>query len=352
MAIDQERLDGLVGQLAGEFGVAFSAATMVLGDRLGLYQAMAGAGPISPAELARQTGTVERLIAEWLAGQAASGYVDYDPATGSYELTEEQAAVFAAENEPSFMLGAFQIVASTLRDLDKIEAAYRGDGGLGWHEHDALLFVGTERLFRPGYAANLVTSWVGALDGVRAKLEAGATVADVGCGLGASTILLAQAFPRSTFVGFDFHTESIDLARKAAAEGGVSDRVRFEVAGASSYPGTGYDLVAVFDALHDLGDPVGAARHILSTLAPDGTWLLVEPSAGDRIEDNFNPVGRIFYSASAMICVPSSLAQDVGLGLGAQAGEIRIREVVTQGGFTRFRRAAETPFNLVFEARP
>ncbi len=352
MAIDEGKLEAFVGGAVVDLGAAVSTALTVIGDKLGLYRAMAGAGPLTPAEVASRTGTNERLVREWLANQAAGGYVSYDAATGTFTLPEEQAFALAQEDSPVFLGGFAQVVLSIYRDLPKVLDAFTGDGGLGWHEHDHELFHGTERFFRPGYAANLESAWIPALDGVDAKLRAGARVADVGCGHGASAIVLAQAYPTSTFVGFDYHVASIDRARKAAAEAGVSDRVTFEVASAQDYPGTGYDLVAFFDCLHDMGDPAGAARHVLSTLAPDGTWLLVEPYAHDRIEDNLNPVGRVFYGASTVICTPASLSQEVGLGLGAQAGEARLREVVTGAGFTRFRRATETPFNLVLEARP
>ena len=288
---------------------------------------------------------------EWLNGQAAAGYVTYS-GDGRYTLTEEQATAFTDDSSPACVAGGFQVMLAATRAVDKLTDAFRTGEGIGWHEHHHDLFHGTERFFRPGYIANLSESWIPALDGVEDKLRAGAKVADVGCGHGASTIILAKAYPNSTFAGFDYHQPSIDAARKAAAEAGVSDRVTFEVASAKDFPGTGYDLVAIFDALHDMGDPTGAAAHVLSTLTPDGTWLLVEPFANDDVADNLTPIGRVFYSASTLICTPASLSQEVGTALGAQAGEARLREVVTAGGFTRFRRAAQTPFNIVLEARP
>jgi SAM-dependent methyltransferase len=352
MAIDQDRLNEFLGQFVADLGATFHAANVVIGDKLGLYKELAASGPCSSAELADRTGTAERYVREWLPGQAAGGYVTYDPATERYHLTPEQAFALAEEDSPAFVPGAFQLATSTVKDEPKIAEAFRTGAGVGWHEHHHDLFQGTERFFRPGYNANLVAQWIPALDGVLTKLETGARAADIGCGHGASTIILSQAFPNSSFVGFDYHDASIQWARKAADEAGVGERCRFEVATASDFPGTGYDLVACFDCLHDMGDPIGAAAHVLDSLAPDGTWLIVEPFANDRVEDNLNAVGRVYYNASTLICTPASLAQEGGLGLGAQAGESRIRDVVLQGGFTRFRRAAETPFNLVFEARP
>jgi len=348
--VDQALLDEFLGKVMTDVGAAFSQRLVYVGDKLGLYKAMAGAGPITPAELANRTGTAERYVREWLANQTAAGYVTHDD--GTFTLSDEAALVFADETSPAFVAGLAQVLASTYKDEAELTARFRTGEGLGWHEHDADLYDATERLFRPGYLANLVDSWLPALDGVVAKLEAGATVADVGCGHGVSTIVMAQAFPRSRFVGFDYHDASIDRARKLAAEAGVADRVTFEVASAKDYRGAGYDLVAFFDCLHDMGDPVGAARHVLSTLAPDGTWLVVEPFANDSLDDNAGPVAQVFYAASTLVCTPASLSQEVGLALGAQAGEAALREVVTQGGFTRYRRATETPFNLVLEAKP
>ena len=352
MAIDEAKLNDFVGKALGDLGGAVTAALVVIGDKLGLYRAMAGAGPLTPAELAERTGTTERYVREWLSAQAAAGYVDYDPATRRFSLGAEQAEALTNDESPACVVGGFQAMLAATRAEPKLLDAFRNGGGVGWHEHDPDLFRGTERFFRPGYNANLVSSWIPALDGVQAKLEAGARVADVGCGLGASTIILARAFPRSTFTGFDYHPASIETARQRAADAGVADRVRFEVAAAKAFPGNRYDLVAYFDCLHDMGDPVGAARHVRESLASDGTWLLVEPFANDDLAENLNPVGRLFYSASTLICTPASLSQEVGLALGAQAGEARLREVVQQAGFTRFRRATETPFNLVLEVRP
>ncbi len=350
--IDQAKLDEFMGRFVGDLGAALSAALVVIGDRLGLYRAMADGDPVSAEELARRTGTDARYVREWLSNQAAGGYVSYDPGQQTFSLGPEQAFALAQENSPAFVPGAFQLATALIKDEPKITEVFRTGAGVGWHEHNHDLFAGTERFFRPGYLANLVSSWIPALDGVDAKLEAGALAADVGCGHGASTILMAQAYPRSEFVGYDYHQASIEHARHAAEQAGLADRVSFEVAPAKQYPGDGYDLVCMFDCLHDMGDPVGAAAHVLGTLAPDGTWLIVEPYAGDRLEDNLNPVGRIYYGASTLVCTPASRDQEVGLALGAQAGEARLREVVTAGGFTRFRRATETPFNLVLEARP
>ncbi|MBI3948872.1 MAG: class I SAM-dependent methyltransferase [Acidobacteria bacterium] len=351
MSIDQERLNQFVFKAVGDLGATFHAAMVVIGDKLGLYKALANAGPLTSVELAERTGTTERYVREWLASQAAGGYVHYDPETSRYSLSEEQAFALAQEGSPAFLPGAFQLATAALKAEPEISEAFRTGRGFGWHEHDPNLFHGTQRFFRPNYVANLVSHWIPALDGVEAKLREGTHVADVGCGLGASTILMAQSYPNSTFIGFDYHEDSIKWAREKAKEAGVSDRVRFEAARAKDYPGADYGFVTFFDCLHDMGDPVGAAAHVLETLEEDGTWMIVEPFARDRLEENLNPIGRLFYSASTLICTPSSLAQEVGLALGAQAGEARMREVVTKGGFTRFRRAAETPFNLVYEAR-
>jgi SAM-dependent methyltransferase len=348
----QQEVEEFLGQFVVDMGAVAAGANIVLGDRLGLYAALAAAQPALPETVAAATGTDLRYVTEWLRGQAAGGYVQYDAVAGTFALSPAQAACLADATSPTYVAGAFQIATSMYKDLDRLERAYRTGDGVGWHEHDPDLFVGTERFFRPGYAASLVRDWIPALEGVEAKLLSGASVADVGCGHGASTLILAEAYPRSTFVGFDYHADSIRSAREAAAAAGLSDRVRFEVAGAADYPGTGYDLVAVFDALHDMGDPAGAARHVLDSLDTDGTWLIVEPNAGDDVTSNLNPVGRIFYSASSMICVPASRAQDGGTCLGAQAGPAAIEREVRHGGFTRFRTATSTPFNLVFEARP
>lgn len=352
MAVDEGKLMEFVGKAVGDLGATLTSSLVVIGDKLGLYRAMADSKPVTPAELAGSTGTNERNVREWLNGQAAAGYCQYDAATGKYFLDEEQAIALADETSPACVLGGFQAMTAAAKAVPRLIEAFRSGSGVGWHEHDADLFQGTERFFRPGYAANLTQSWLPALDGVVAKLDAGAKMADVGCGHGASTILLAQAYPSSTFFGFDYHAPSIDAARKAAAEAGVADRVTFEVASAKDYPGTDYDLVAHFDCLHDMGDPVGAAAHVLQSLAAEGTWMIVEPFAGDSVEDNLNPIGRVFYSASTLICTPASQSQEVGLALGAQAGEARLGEVIREAGFTRVRRATETPFNIVLEARP
>jgi SAM-dependent methyltransferase len=352
MAIDQEKLGAFLGKAIGDLGATLSAALVIIGEKLGLYKAMAGAGPMTSVELAKKTGTAERYVREWLAAQAAGGYVTYDAATGRYTLPEEQAFALAVEDSPAYLPGAFQLMTSVLKDEPKLTEAFRTGKGVGWHEHDPGLFEGTERFFRPNYIANLTSSWIPALDGVEAKLKKGARVADIGCGHGASTILLAKAYPNSTFTGFDYHSPSIEKANQRAAAAGVGDRAKFQVAKAKEFPGVDYDLVAFFDCLHDMGDPVGAAVHVRQALAKDGTWMIVEPFAGDKVEDNLNPLGRLFYAASTMVCTGASLSQEVGLALGAQAGEARLREVVTGGGFTRFRRATQTPFNLVLEARP
>jgi SAM-dependent methyltransferase len=351
MAIDEAKLNAFMGSFVNDLGAVMHAATIVVGDQLGLYKKLAEK-PAQVEELAERTETDPRYLREWLSAQAASGYVRYDPASQTFSLSEEQAFALAQEGSPAFIPGAFQIAVAQFKAIPKMAAAMRTGLGVGWHEHDPSLFHGTERFFRPGYAANLVSQWIPALEGVQARLEAGARVADVGCGHGASTIIMAQAFPASNFVGFDYHAPSIEVARASAANAGVADRVHFEVAAAKNFPGQEYDLVAVFDCLHDMGDPIGAAAHVKQSLKADGTWLIVEPFANDRLEDNLNPVGRIFYSASTFICTPTSRAQEVGACLGAQAGQARIGRVVAEGGFTRFRRATQTPFNLIYEARP
>jgi SAM-dependent methyltransferase len=351
-AIDEAKLQAFVGQAVTDMGAAISGLLLHLGDRLGLYKAMAGAGPMTSADLAERTGTTERYVREWLGNQAAGGYVVHDPATGTYELPPEQAMVVAVEDSPVFLAGAFESIASCYADHELFVDAFRTGAGVGWQDHDHRLFSGVVRLFGPGYAAHLVEEWLPALDGVVDKLRAGASVADVGCGRGASTVIMATAFERSTFAGFDPHEPSIEEARAAATRAGVNQRARFGVAAAKDLPGEGYDLVCVFDALHDMGDPVGAARRIRQALAPDGTLLLVEPAAGDTLEDNLNPVGRTFYGLSTVVCTPGSLAQEVGRGLGAQAGERQLTEVLREAGFSHVRRATETPFNLILEARP
>ena len=349
--IDESALDAFVGQVMGDLAATITGLLVHIGDRVGLYKAMAGSGPLTPPELAARTGTAERYVREWLSNQAASGYVTYDPETNRFTLPPEHAMVLAAEDSPAFLCGGFESTASAFSDHDRIEHAFRSGEGISWHEHDHRLFHGVERFFRPGYQTNLVTAWLPALDGVVPKLEAGATVADVGCGHGAATIVMALAYPNSRFVGFDYHAASIDAARKAAADAGVADRVTFEVAAAKEFPGRGYDLVCYFDCLHDMGDPVGAITHARDALAEDGTILLVEPFAGDSLADNLNLVGRAYYGFSTVICTPGSLAQEVGLGLGAQAGEATWRELFTRVGYSSLRRATETPFNLVLEAK-
>jgi len=348
--MEHAKVEAFVHKALGDIGSALTASLVVIGDKLGLYRAMAGAGPVTSQQLAARTDTSERCVREWLSAQAAAGYVDYDAETGRYTLPDEHALALTDEDSPACVLGGFQGMTAAMRAAPKVTNAFRTGCGVGWHEHDPELFVGVERFFRPGYNANLVASWIPALEGVEAKLRAGARVADIGCGHGASTIILAQAYPRSRFTGFDYHSESIAQARERAERAGVADRVQFEVASAKTYPGK-YDLVACFDCLHDMGDPVGAAAHVRESLAKEGTWLLVEPRAGDQVQENLNPVGRLFYSVSTLVCTQASLAQEVGTALGAQAGEARLHDVVTKAGFTKFRRAAETPFNLVFEVR-
>jgi SAM-dependent methyltransferase len=349
--IQSDKLDAFMHKVFGEIGAAMSAALVVVGDRLGLYKAMAGAGPMTSAELATKTGTGERHVREWLLNQAAGGFVEYDKDSARFTLPDEQAAALADESSPAFLPGAFQVIAAAFKDEERITAAFRSNGGVAWGEHHHDLFHGTERFFRSGYNAHLVGSWIPALEGVEARLREGAHVADVGCGHGASTLILARAFPRSRFTGFDSHPASIEKARALAHKAGVGELVKFELASATNFPGKGYQFVTCFDCLHDMGDPIGAAKHVRGALAPDGTWMIVEPFAGDKVEDNLNPIGRVYSAASTMICVPASLAER-GPALGAQAGEARIRSVATKGGFKRFRRATETPFNLVFEARP
>jgi len=351
-APDPEKLNAFVGKMLNDLGAAASAVLLIIGDKVGLYRELAKGEALTSGELASRTGTDERYVREWLANQAAGGYVDYDPATQTFTLPPERAFMLADESSPLYIHGAFQIVEAMMAAEPKISERFRSGKGFGWHEHEPMLFEGTERFFRPGYNAHLVGEWIPALDGVEAKLRTGAKVADVGCGLGASTIIMAQAYPNSSFHGFDYHAGSIELARKRAQASGVSDRVTFEVATAKDFPGRDYDLVTFFDCLHDMGDPVGAAKHVRDALAPNGSWMLVEPYAGDRLEDNLNPVGRIFYAASTLLCTPASKSQEVGLALGAQAGETRVRKVTEEAGLTRFRRATETPFNLVYEIKP
>jgi 2-polyprenyl-3-methyl-5-hydroxy-6-metoxy-1,4-benzoquinol methylase len=352
MSIDEIRLEKFISKLADDLGAALHASTVVIGDKLGLYRALADIGPTDAVTLADSTDCDSRLVQEWLDAQYVSGYCHFSARTASYWLSPEQAAVLADPTSPVFLVGSMTIAASTAKDEDKIRDAFRTGNGLGWHEHHHDLFHGTERLFKPGYAANLVSQWIPALEGVGEKLTRGCSVADLACGHGASSIVLARAYPHSTITGCDSHVASIDVARKRAAEAGVADRVRFEVAAAQEFPGAGYDLVCVFDALHDMGDPPGAARHIRKAIAPDGTWLLVEPMAGDCLDDNVNPVGRIFYAASTFICTPAAQAQPGGYALGSQVPDATLAELAADAGFSQFRRAAETPFNRIFEARP
>jgi 2-polyprenyl-3-methyl-5-hydroxy-6-metoxy-1,4-benzoquinol methylase len=351
MAIDEGKLNELLGKMVTELGAAWGGACVILGDQLGLYKELATGNGLTSAQLAERTGTAERYVREWLAAQAASGYIDYDGTARTFQLSLEQAMVFAQADSPVIMTGGFYSLQAIYESVPRMAEAFRTGKGLGWGEHCNCLFCGTEKFFGPGYRANLVSTWLPALDGVVAKLQAGGKVADVGCGHGISTIVMAQAFPNSHFFGFDYHQPSIDRARELAKAEGVAN-VTFDIATAKGYPGANYDLVTFFDCLHDMGDPAGASAHVRETLNANGVWMIVEPNAQDDLAGNLNPVGRIYYAASTVICVPSSLSQEVGLALGAQAGEAKLREVVTKGGFTRFRRATETPFNMVLEARP
>lgn len=350
-ALDMNKLNAFIGQFVTDLGASVHAGMVVIGERLGLYKALA-ARPMTPAELAAETQTDERYVREWLASQAAGNYVTYDEKAGKFSLTQEQAFTLANEESPAYLPGAFELALGSLAAVPRIAESFRSGAGMGWHEHVDGVFHGCEKFFRPGYAANLVSNWIPALGDVQRKLEAGARVADVGCGKGASTLLLAKAFPNSRFYGFDYHDKSVEAARGYAKRDGLGDRVTFEVSEAKTFPGKDYDFVAVFDCLHDMGDPVGAAAHVRRSLANDGTWMIVEPFANDQLKDNLNPVGRVYYSFSTLLCTPCSRSQEVGLCLGAQAGQARIREVVTSAGFSRFRRATETPFNIVYEARP
>jgi SAM-dependent methyltransferase len=349
--MDETKLNEIIGRFVGDLGATIAAGSVVVGNRLGLYRALAE-HPGTSDDLARRTQCDPRYVAEWLRGQAAGGYVTYDPAGDTWSMTEEQAFILADPDSAVFAPGAYTLALGSLQAIDRVTESFRTGAGIGWHEHDDEVFVGCEQFFRPGYLANLVPSWLPALDGVEAKLRAGAKVADVGCGLGASTILLAQEYPEIQIMGCDYHQGSIELARKRAAEAGVADRIDFEVASAQDFAGSGYDLVATFDCLHDMGDPVGAARHIRQALADEGTWLIVEPAAGDTVAENLNPVGRVYYGFSTLVCTPSSLSQPLGLALGTQAGPAQIRAVTATAGFTRFRQAAQTPFNMVLEVRP
>jgi SAM-dependent methyltransferase len=350
MAIDEARLMEFLGKFVGDLGATMAAGNVVVGDRLGLYKALAG-GPLRPQELADRTGTAPRYVDEWLRGQAAGGYVEYDAAAGTYFLTEEQAFALTNPDGPVFAPGAFQLAIGALRAEPEITGAFRSGAGVGWHAHDTDVFAGCERFFRPGYSASLIEAWLPALDGADAKLRDGALVADIGCGHGASTVLMAKAYPNSTVIGSDYHADSIAAARKRAAEEGLDGRAQFEVASAQTFSGGPFDLVTTFDALHDMGDPLGAARHVLQNLAEGGSWMIVEPFAGAAVGDNLNPVGRVFYSFSTFLCVPNALSQEGGYALGAQAGEEPMRRIATDAGFGSFRRVAETPFNIVYEAR-
>jgi SAM-dependent methyltransferase len=349
-ALDMDKLNAFVGQFVNDLGAAVHTGMVVIGEKLGLYKALAEM-PMTSAELAAKTKTDERYVREWLGSQAAGGYVMFDEKTGKFSMTPEQAFTLATEDSPAYLPGAFELALGSLAAVPRIAESFKTGAGMGWGEHAEGVFHGCEKFFRPGYAANLVSSWIPSLEGVKEKLEKGATVADVGCGKGASTLLMAKAYPKSTFFGFDYHDKSIEGARETAARQGLGDRVTFGVATAKGFPGK-YDLVTVFDCLHDMGDPVGAARHVREALKPDGSWMIVEPFANDAMKDNMNPVGRVYYSFSTLLCTPCSRSQEVGLCLGAQAGEKKIHDVVSEAGFTRFRRATQTPFNIVYEARP
>ncbi len=351
MAVDMDKLNNFMGRFVGDLGAAVHAGMVVIGEKLGLYKALAEKAMTSH-ELAEKTNTDERYVREWLASQAAGGYITYDEKEDKFSLSEEQAFALAKEDSPAYLPGAFELALGSLAAVPRIAESFRTGAGMGWHEHDDGVFHGCEKFFRPGYAANLVSMWIPALQDVKAKLEAGARVADVGCGKGASTILMAKSFPKSKFYGFDYHDKSIEGARETAEKEGLGDRVTFGVSKAKEFPGTDYDFVAVFDCLHDMGDPVGAAKHVRESLSKDGTWMIVEPFANDELKDNLNPVGRVYYSFSTLLCTPCSRSQEVGLCLGAQSGEKGMREVVNAAGFSRFRRATETPFNIVYEARP
>jgi SAM-dependent methyltransferase len=349
--LDMNKLNMFIGQFVADLGASAHAGMVVIGEKLGLYKALA-AGPMTPKELASSTQTDERYVREWLASQAAGGYITYDEKSGKFSLSPEQAFALANEESPAYLPGAFELAVGSLAAVPRIAESFRTGAGMGWHEHADGVFHGCEKFFRPGYAANLVSNWIPALHDVQQKLKAGARIADVGCGKGASTLLLAKAFPNSRFYGFDYHDKSIEAAREYAIRDGLADRVTFQVSKAKEFPGKDYDFVAVFDCLHDMGDPIGAAAHVRQSLAKDGTWMIVEPFANDQLKDNLNPVGRVYYSFSTLLCTPCSRSQEVGLCLGAQAGEARIRDVITSAGFSRFRRATETPFNIVYEARP
>ncbi|ABF40174.1 conserved hypothetical protein [Candidatus Koribacter versatilis Ellin345] len=351
MAVSEAKLHDFLGKFVSDLGATAHAGMVVIGERLGLYKALAGKN-LTADELAQATGTDARYVREWAASQAAGGYLTYDAHTQKFGMTEEQTLTLAHEDGPAYIPGAFELALGSLAAVPRITDAFRSGAGMGWYEHDEAVFHGCEKFFRPGYTMNLVSSWIPALSGVKEKLERGAKVADIGCGKGASTILLAKAFPNSNIFGFDYHDKSIEMAREAARLEGVDDRVTFQLASAKEFPGDGYDFVSVFDCLHDMGDPVGAAAHVRRALKDDGSWMIVEPFAHDEMHDNFNPVGRVYYSFSTLLCTPCSRSQEVGACLGAQAGEKRVRQVVESAGFSQFRRATETPFNLIYEARP
>jgi 2-polyprenyl-3-methyl-5-hydroxy-6-metoxy-1,4-benzoquinol methylase len=350
--VDEAKLNQLIGQMLGDLGGALSVPLVRIGDRLGLYKALHADGPMTPAELAAQTNVAERYAREWLSHQAASGYLTYESSTGKFTLPPEQAMVFAEPDSPVYLQGGFDLAATMMENQALVEPAFRSGKGVGWGEQSQCLFCAAGRFFRPGYHNNLVSSWLPALDGVLAKLKSGATVADVGCGYGFSTVIMAKAFPNSTFVGYDFHADSVEHARSHAQQHGVTANTRFEIALASEFPAKDLDLVTFFDCLHDMGDPVGAARHVRQALKPDGSWMIVEPAAGDLLEDNLNPVSRLYYAASTLICVPTSLDQPVGAALGAQAGLKMLSSAIAEGGFSSVRKAIETPFNMILEARP
>jgi len=351
-AVDENKLNQFINQMLGDLGGASSVAMVRLGDALGLYETLHAKGPMTSAQLAKAAKVHERYAREWLSNQAASNYLAYDAKTAAFSLPPEQAMVFVKEDSPVYMMGAFDLMVALLENQSKVHAAFKSGGGVAWGDQAGCMFCAVARFFRPGYQNNIVQAWLPALDGVVEKLERGATVADVGCGHGWSTVMMAKAFPKSKFIGFDFHQGSIDEAQAHAEMHGVSANARFEVGLAKDYPGKDFDLVTCFDCLHDMGDPAGASAHIRKSLKPDGTWMIVEPMAGDTLEQNLNPLGRLYYAGSTMICLPTSLSQEVGAGLGAQAGETKLREVITSGGFRTVRRATETPFNMVLEARP
>jgi len=352
LSVNQDKLNEMIGRFATELGASMQGPAILIGEQLGLYKALSASGPVTSEELAKKTGLAERYVREWLAGQAAGGYVNYDASSGKYLMTPEQSFTLANEDSPVYIPGAFYLISSIYKDRAKIADAFRSGKGIGWHEHHNDLFIGTHKFFRPGYLANLVSSWLPSLDGVVKKLNEGATVADVGCGYGSSTVIMAKAFPKSQFFGYDYHLESIEWAKDVAVTEGVSSNTTFEVALAKNYPRKDFDLVTFFDCLHDMGDPVGAATHVHQSLKPNGTWMIVEPYANERVDENINPIGRVFYNASSMICVPASLSQEVGLAVGAQAGDSKLREIASAGGFKQFKRATQTPFNRIFEARP